>query len=83
MLDFINNKTALRWAVAGTFGLVIASATSIHNWQFYAILVLMWIMDRETFRQGVEQGICIGVKLPPGQRAKVEKIINEEKDSNE
>ena len=84
MLDLINNKVALRWAAAIAYGLVIANVTSIYHWQFYALLFLFWFMDRETYRQGVENGVCIGVKLPPSQRAKIEQVLDsEEKEDDE
>lgn len=78
MEDLINNRTALRWAVALTFGLVLTTLTSMYHWQFYALLFLLWLMDRDAFRLGVEEGVCIGVKLPASQRNKILKVIDED-----
>lgn len=78
LLGMLNNRAALRWAAGITYSLVVVTITSFYHWQFYALMALMYIIDRETFRQGVEEGVCIGVSMNTKDRRRLKKILDDE-----
>ena len=77
-MALIDNRVALRWAAGITFSLVVSTVASVHEWQFYAIMFLFWLTDRQTWRQGIEHGVVIGVSMDAAERRKLQKIINDE-----
>ena len=83
MLSLINSKTAQRWAVTITLGLLIANLTSIHHWQFWALAVILFINERLIYKAGVEDGVVIGVKLPANKQAQIIKIVDENQKESE
>jgi hypothetical protein len=48
----------------------------MHHWQFYALLFLIWLMYRETWRLGVEEGVCLGVSMNTNDRRRLKKLLN-------
>lgn len=76
--DLVNNRRALAWATAITYGVLISRVANIYSWEWWALLVLWVMIEHMSYSLGFENGVCTGVTLPERQRNQLKKVIEDD-----
>ena len=58
------NETLQRIAIATTLGLaLVAMGHNIDTWEFWTVLVMLWVSNFLSYKDGVESGVSTAVEM--------------------
>jgi len=58
------NETLQRIAIALTLGLaLVAMGHNIDSWEFWTVLVMLWVSNFLSYKDGVESGVSTAVEM--------------------
>ena len=58
------NETLQRLAIALTLGLaLVAMGHNIDSWEFWTVLVMLWVSNFLSYKDGVESGVSTAVEM--------------------